>query len=256
MLCVLSPAKKQDFESCETKITPTQPETKKQIAELFEVLKNKSASDLKALMNVSDKIAELNFERYQSFDPKKYNKTNSKAAVLALQGDVYRGLDAASLKKQDLDYAQDHLRILSGLYGCLRPLDYIQPYRLEMKTPLVNPKGKNLYEFWGTKLSELLNKSLRDHKNPTLINLASQEYFKAIDKSALSYPVIHIDFKEKKNGDYKTIGIMAKYARGLMARYLIEHKIDDVEAIKQFNVDKYRFNKKMSSDDKLVFTRK
>jgi len=255
MLIVVSPAKTLDYE--------TPPKTKKftlpsylddsQI--LIDRLREFSALDIAELMKVSSKIAELNFERYDTWQAE-FSPENAKQAILAFKGDVYTGLDANSFSADDFKFAQNHLRMLSGLYGFLRPLDLMQPYRLEMGTRLQNVRGKNLYEFWGTKISEGLNQQLKKIKSNTLINLASNEYFKAVKPAALNAEIITPAFKEYKNGQYKMIGIYAKRARGLMSRYIIQNRLSDVDDIQQFDVDGYKFNPQMSDDKTWVFTRK
>ena len=206
-------------------------------------------------MNVSAKIADLNFDRYESWK-KPFTQKNAKQAVLAFKGDVYTGLNAESFNTADFKFAQSHLRVLSGLYGLLRPLDLMQPYRLEMGTRLKTDQGKNLYEFWGTDITQGLNKQLKKIKSDTLINLASNEYFKSVKPQELNAEIITPAFKEFKNGDYKMIGIYAKKARGLLSRYIIQNKLSDPEDIKLFNEDGYKFNKKLSKGSNWVFTRK
>ncbi len=253
MIILLSPAKKQDFETNYPDIEATQPLAKKDTSILVDTLKKLKQSQIGKLMGVSDKIAELNFERFKAFDPQKYNRNNAKQAIFAFKGDAYRALDVNTLDKPSLNFLQQHLRILSGLYGSLRPLDLIQPYRLEMKTPLTNPVGRDLYDFWGDKISKQLYKQLKEHKNQTFINLASSEYFKAVTN--LPANIINITFKEKKGDQYKVIGIHAKRARGLMTRYIAHNQIDNPKKLIDFAEEKYRFNKKLSSDNDIVFTR-
>lgn len=253
MIILLSPAKKQDFETQYPEIEATQPLTKKDTGVLAETLKALTKNKISTLMGVSDNIAALNFERFKAFDPQNYNRNNAKQAIFAFRGDAYRALDVDTLSKPELNFLQQHLRILSGLYGSLRPLDLIQPYRLEMKTPLNNPVGRDLYAFWGGKISKELCKQLKDHKNQTVINLASSEYFKAVADMPAS--IITINFKEKKGDQYKVIGIHAKRARGLMTRYIAQHKIDNPKKLMDFAEEKYRFNKTLSSESEFVFTR-
>jgi len=255
MLIVVSPAKTLDYE--------TPPKTKKftlpsylddsQI--LIDRLREFSALDISELMKVSSKIAALNVERYDTWQAE-FSPENAKQAILAFKGDVYTGLDANSFSAADFKFAQSHLRMLSGLYGFLRPLDLMQPYRLEMGTRLQNIRGKNLYEFWGTKITEGLNQQLKKIKSDTLINLASNEYFKAVKPAALNAEIITPAFKEYKNGQYKMIGIYAKKARGLMSRFIIQNRISNVDDIQQFDMDGYAFNVQMSDDKSWVFTRK
>ena len=194
-------------------------------------------------------------QRYKAWKPK-FTAENSKQAVLAFDGDVYGGLDAKTLKAKDLAWAQDHVRILSGLYGVLRPLDWMQPYRLEMGTRLANPGGSNLYQFWGSQISEFLNQELAGDKTPVVVNLASQEYFKAVDHKALKARVVECVFEEYKNGQYKVISFMAKRARGLMARYAVTHHIISVKKLEAFNLEGYAFAPAVSGPDRLVFRRK
>ncbi len=255
MLIVISPAKTLDYATPPKTKSFTLPAYLDDSQELIDRLRQLSALDIAELMKVSSKIAELNFERYESWS-KDFSFDNAKQAILAFKGDVYTGLDAESLSVADLKYAQSHLRMLSGLYGLLRPLDLMQPYRLEMGTRIDNPRGKNLYEFWGTKITEGLNQQLKKIKSSTLINLASNEYFKAVKPAALQGEIITPAFKEYKNGQYKMIGVYAKKARGLMSRFIIQNRIDNVDDLQQFDVDGYGFNGKMSDDKTWVFTRK
>jgi cytoplasmic iron level regulating protein YaaA (DUF328/UPF0246 family) len=254
MLIVISPAKTLDYETPPVTKTHTKPAMLKQSQQLIDILRNYSALDLAELMKLSMKLAELNFERYHDWKPP-FNTKNAKQAVLAMKGDVYTGLDAESLTQQDFDFAQQHLRILSGLYGVLRPLDLMQPYRLEMGTKLVNPHGKDLYNFWGDTITGAINKALKAQGDDILINLASNEYYKSIRTKLVEGRIITPQFKEKTNGSYRTIGIFAKRARGLMSRYIIENRLQDPEAIKTFKTDGYRFNKQQSQGDQWVFAR-
>lgn len=252
MKLVLSPAKSLDFE---TKLP-----TSKTSESLFlsdserinKLLKKKSAKSLSELMKISDNLAHLNFERNHEWQLP-FTKNNARPAVYAFNGDVYRGLDIYSLDVKKLNKLQDTVRILSGLYGVLKPLDLIQPYRLEMGTKFPIGKNKNLYEFWKKKVTQTLNNELED--NELFLNLASNEYFKAIDTKSLKVPVIDIDFKELKNGDYKTIGIYAKLARGLITRYIIDNNAKTLDDIKGFNLENYRFHGQLSKENSLVFTR-
>lgn len=206
-------------------------------------------------MNVSGKIADLNFDRYESWN-KRFTKKNAKQAVLAFKGDVYTGLDAMSFNAKDFKFAQNHLRILSGLYGLLRPLDLMQAYRLEMGTKLDTDHGKNLYEFWGSTITEGLNTQLKKIKSDHLINLASNEYFKAVKPKLLDAEIITPAFKEFKDGDYKMIGIYAKKARGMLSRYIIKHQLTNPEDIKSFTEEGYKFSKKLSTGNTWVFSRR
>lgn len=255
MIIVLSPAKKQDFLTTHPDISTSKPQMLSDIKLLVKELQTYSPLKLKKLMSVSDKLAQLNFERYQDFKPSSFTLSNSKQAAFAFQGDVYQGLMINDFTAKQRAFAQDHLLILSGLYGYLRPLDLIQPYRLEMKTALKNSRGANLYEFWGNKITKAINSALASHKNKLLINLASNEYFKAIQPNDIDGKLINIHFKEYKNGAYKVIGIHAKRARGLMARFIMKNSIDSLARIKKFTDNDYRFNTTLSTDDTLVFTR-
>lgn len=222
--------------------------------ELIEVLKQKTPTQIATLMALSDKLAVLNVTRYQAWKPRATTK-NAKQAVLAFNGDVYEGLDAASLTMEQLLWAQEHVVTLSGLYGALRPLDLLQPYRLEMGTALVNPGGVNLYQFWGSRVSDYLNRQLKKEQIPTVINLASKEYFKVVDQKRLAARVIECVFEEHKSEGYKVVSFFAKRARGLMARYAIQKGITEPEKLKQFNLDGYAFAKAASTSDRFVFRR-
>ena len=255
MLIVVSPAKTLDYETpAKTKIA-TRPDYLDDSQLLINRLRKLSSLDIAELMKVSKKIADLNFDRYEAWK-KTFSEKNAKQAVLAFKGDVYTGLDAESFTAADFKFAQQHLRILSGLYGLLRPLDLMQAYRLEMGTRLDTDRGKNLYEFWGSSITEGLNKQLKKIKSNTLINLASNEYFKAVRPGELNAEIITPAFKEYKGGDYKMIGIYAKKARGLLSRYIIRQQLSDPEDIKRFDEEGYRFNKALSSGNTWVFTRK
>lgn len=255
MLIVISPAKKLDYETPSKTKVYTLPDYLQESEVLIRRMRDFSTLDIAELMHVSSKIAELNFDRYEAWN-KRFTPTNAKQAVLAFMGDVYTGLDASSLKQADLNYAQKHLRILSGLYGLLRPLDLMKAYRLEMGTKLQTEKGKNLYEFWDMKITDGLNAQMKAIKSNALINLASNEYFKSVKPKQINGDVITPSFKEYKNGDYKMIGIYAKKARGLMSRYIIQNRIKDPEDIKSFDIDGYQFNKKLSRELNPVFTRR
>lgn len=254
MLIVISPAKKLDYETQVITKVYTTPDYLKDSAVLIKRLRDFSTLDISALMNVSSKISELNFDRYEAWNPR-FTTTNAKQSILAFMGDVYAGLDATSFKQRDLNYAQNHLRILSGLYGVLRPLDLMQAYRLEMGTRLQTDRGKNLYEFWGTIITDGLNSQLKKIKSGTLINLASNEYFKSVKAKLIKGEIVTPSFKEYRKGDYKMIGIYAKKARGLMSRYIIENRLQNPNDLKSFDKDGYRFNKKLSKDNHLIFTR-
>ena len=255
MLIVVSPAKTLDYDTPPKTSKHTMPDYLDQSQILIDRLRLLSALDISELMKVSSKIAELNFDRYEAWTPT-FSPDNAKQAVLAFKGDVYTGLDVDSFNAKDLDFAQQHLRILSGLYGLLRPLDLMQPYRLEMGTRLDNERGRNLYEFWGERITEGLNKQLKKIKSPYLINLASNEYFKSVKPAHLQGEIITPAFKEYKNGEYRMIGIHAKKARGMLSRYIIRNRLKEPEAIRDFAEDGYRFNARQSSDTDWVFTRK
>jgi len=255
MLFLLSPAKKLDYDSPVSTNTHTQPLFIKRSAELIKELKTKRADDIAALMKLSPALSELNVQRYAEWKPK-FDQKNSRQAVLAFNGDVYEGLAAATLSESQLTWAQEHVAILSGLYGVLRPLDLMQPYRLEMGTRLQTARGKNLYEFWGGEIAQYLNERLNEQTSRIVINLASEEYFKAVDQKALDARVVQCVFQDYKNGVYKIISFNAKRARGLMARFAIETKAKTPAALKKFNVEGYAFAAEQSSEDKLVFRRK
>lgn len=255
MLIVISPAKKLDYETPPKVKTATTPEYMEHSMLLIQRLRKFCSLDIAELMKLSLKLAELNFDRYEAFAPE-CTRDNARQALLAFKGDVYQGLDAESFSAADFKFAQQHLRILSGLYGLLRPLDLMQPYRLEMGTRLDTERGKNLYEFWGDIITDGLNKQLGRIKSGTLVNLASNEYFKSVRTKNLAAEIITPQFKEYKNGDYKMIGIHAKRARGLMARYIIRNRITTPEALKDFNEAGYAFNRKLSAGNSLLFTRR
>ncbi|MCX7547619.1 peroxide stress protein YaaA [Xanthomarina sp. F1114] len=252
MKLVLSPAKSLDFESKLPTTKSSESQFLSDSERIQKVLKKKSAKSLSKLMNISDNLAHLNYERNQDWQLP-FTKENARPAIYTFNGDVYRGLDVYSLDVKKLDKLQDTVRILSGLYGVLKPLDLMQAYRLEMGTKLPVGKNKNLYEFWKKKVTKALNDELED--NEFFLNLASNEYFKAIDTKTLKVPVIDIDFKELKNGEYKTIGIYAKLARGLMTRYIIDTNAKTLDDIKGFNLENYRFHGQLSKENTLVFTR-
>jgi cytoplasmic iron level regulating protein YaaA (DUF328/UPF0246 family) len=254
MLFLLSPAKSLDFETPAGDVPHTQPLFVKQSAELIELLKVKSPQEIAELMSLSDALSGLNVARYEAWRPK-FTAKNSKQAVLAFNGDVYEGLDAKTLGADDLAWAQDHVCILSGLYGVLRPLDYMQPYRLEMGTRLANPQGSNLYKFWGSQLSNYLNERAQRDVSPVVVNLASQEYFKAVDLKALKARVVECVFEEERNGQYKIISFMAKRARGLMARYAAQHRLVTPKQLQGFDVEGYAFEPAVSKPERLVFRR-
>ncbi len=254
MLIVISPAKTLDFETPASSKKNTIPDFLDDSAELINQLRQLAPDNIGDLMSISPKLATLNSNRYHQWSLP-FNLDNAKQSVLAFKGDVYTGLDAESFNSDELTFAQDHLRILSGLYGILRPLDLIQAYRLEMGTQLNNSRGKDLYAFWGDIITESINQILKKQPNSALINLASNEYFKSIKTDKLNANVITPIFKDQKNGAYKIISFFAKKARGLMSRYIIQHKLTNPEDIKEFNLAGYFFNASASSKDKWVFTR-
>lgn len=254
MLLVISPAKTLDFETPPTTDRFTLPGWLDQSQLLIERARRYTAHDLVELMEVSMAIAELNVERFAAWHTP-FTPHNAKQAILAFKGEVYNGLQAQSLDEDGLSFAQEHLRILSGLYGLLRPLDLMQPYRLEMGRPIDTARGKNLYEFWGTLITEGLNAQLKAIKSEYLINLASSEYFKAVKPKQLDGTIITPEFKDKKGGEYKMLGVYAKKARGLMSRFVIDNRITDPHQLKQFDVEGYGFSAKLSSENTWVFTR-
>ncbi len=255
MLIVVSPAKTLDFETPSKTKMATQPDYLDDAQQLVNRLRQFSSLDIAELMKVSMKIAELNVDRYAAWNTP-FTENNAKQAVLAFKGDVYTGLNAESFDSKDFKFAQGHFRILSGLYGLLRPLDLIQAYRLEMGSRLENDRGKNLYAFWGLTITDGLNRQLRKIKSDVLINLASNEYFKSVQPKQLNGEIITPAFKEYKNGDYKMIGIYAKKARGMLSRYIIQNQLTDPQDIKAFCSEGYQFNKKLSKANNWVFTRK
>lgn len=255
MLIVISPAKTLDYETTPKTRVFTTPDFLDYSQRLINRLRKFSSLDISESMHVSTKIADLNFDRYASWE-KPFTQKNAKQAILAFKGDVYTGLDAETFKADDFEFAQKHLRVLSGLYGLLRPLDLMQPYRLEMGTKLKTDVGKNLYEFWGSDITQGLNTQLKKIKSRYLINLASNEYFKSVKPKELNAEIITPAFKEFKNGEYKMIGIYAKKARGLLSRYIIQNKLNDPEELKLFSEDGYAFNKTLSKGNNWVFTRK
>lgn len=255
MLFLLSPAKSLDFDTPTGDVPHTQPQFVQQATRLIDLLRQHSPQQIAGLMSLSDALAGLNVARYQAWSPK-FTARNSKQAILAFNGDVYEGLDAKSLQPDDLAWAQDHIAILSGLYGVLRPLDWMQPYRLEMGTKLPNEHGSNLYKFWGAQIAGHLNERLQADKTPVVVNLASQEYFKAVDQKALKARVVECVFQEYKNGQYKIISFMAKRARGLMARYAVTQRLMTPRQLQGFHGEGYAFDAQASGPERLVFRRK
>ena len=255
MLFLLSPAKSLDYETPAAGVPHTLPQFVPQSQALIEVLRQKSPQQIAELMDLSDALSALNVARYEAWSPK-FTAKNSKQAVLAFNGDVYEGLDAKTLNAKELDWAQNHVCILSGLYGVLRPLDWMQPYRLEMGTTLQTDKGSNLYKFWGAQIANYLNERLIDEREPIIVNLASQEYFKSVDRKALKARVIECVFEDFKGGKYKIISFNAKRARGLMARYAVQNRITHPEGLLGFDLEGYAYDSAVSEPDRLVFRRK
>ncbi|HAT1772794.1 TPA: peroxide stress protein YaaA [Legionella pneumophila] len=255
MLTLLSPAKKLLSISKPYPKETSNPLLLDKALQLVKIMKSKSVEQIADLMDLSRQLSELNYERYQDFDLKNNPMNHSYPALFLFQGDVYQGLNATSWKDEEIEYAQSHLGILSGLYGFLRPLDRIQPYRLEMGVNLENPAGRTLYAFWSETVTNTLNQILAKQNNPVLINLASTEYFKVVDEKKLSYPIVTINFYEQKNSELKMIGILAKKARGIMAKYIMQNRIDSLEQIKEFSESGYLFDKETSNPNCLNFIR-
>lgn len=255
MLIVISPAKTLDFESEPTSKTYTQSSLLKQSESLIDILSTKSPSDIEKLMKISPKLAELNVERYHNWS-RPFKPANAKQAILAFKGDVYTGLEAETFTEKQLAYAQEHLRILSGLYGVLRPLDLIQPYRLEMGIKLSNDKGQSLYDFWDNKITKNIKKQLKETDSKYLLNLASNEYFKSIDSKSIDKKIIAPVFKDWKNGQYKLISFFAKKARGSMSAWVIRNKVKSFKKLTQFDGDGYQFSAELSDESTPVFLRK
>lgn len=254
MLIVLSPAKKLDFESENLRNDEGVPALLTHTKKLAKVAKSLKAEDLKAMMGISDNLAELNVARFKAFKTP-FTAATARPAIDAFQGDVYVGLDAATLDNSARSFANDTIRILSGLYGVLKPLDLMQAYRLEMGVKFANERGKTLYAFWGDLISKELNQTLEGEATPTLINLASNEYFKAVDKKALKARIITPVFQDVKDGKARVVSFLAKKARGMMARYVIDNRITEPEALKAYNIGGYVYEVDLSSDDKWVFRR-
>jgi cytoplasmic iron level regulating protein YaaA (DUF328/UPF0246 family) len=254
MLIVISPAKTLDYETPPTTKKATQPAFLSRSGALVADARKLSPEKVGKLMGISEKLADLNHQRFMNWGVP-FNLDNAKQSVLAFKGDVYTGLDAESMSAADLTFAQKHLRILSGLYGLLRPLDLMQAYRLEMGLKFANSGGKNLYEFWGTEITDGLNAQLKSLKSDVLVNLASKEYFRAVQSRGLNAEIITPVFKDLKNGKYRVISFFAKKARGQMTRFVIDQRLDDVKGIKKFRADGYRYNKIESTAREWVFTR-
>lgn len=252
MLMVISPAKALDFTAPPRTLPVTQPRLAEDVVELSKTTRKLTVRDLRRLMHLSENLAELNHARFQAFEPE---SEEGMQAAIAFNGDVYAGLSARSLDKAAFVWAQDRLRILSGLYGVLRPADAIQPYRLEMGTRLKTRRGRTLYDFWGAKVAETLNADAEGHADPTLVNLASQEYFGAVDARALKLPLVTCLFLEEKDGEHRQISFYAKKARGLMARYAIDQRIERAEDLRAFDTAGYAWSRERSTDAEWVFTR-
>lgn len=254
MLTIISPAKKLDYSQPAETQAFTQPLLLEHSEQLIKDLQQLSPEEVCSLMGLSDKLGALNYERFQEWQTP-FSIDNAKQAVLAFKGDVYQGLDADNMNADELNWAQDNLRILSGLYGLLRPLDLMQPYRLEMGTKFANQRGANLYQFWGEIITDQLNKLFPASTKSVLVNLASNEYFKSVQPKNINAEIITPVFMDQKGDKYKIISFFAKRARGLMSAFIIKNKITDAEQLKTFNVDGYSFNSAMSDDNKWVFCR-
>ena len=255
MLAILSPAKTLDFDSPLTTDQHSAPEFTKESKALIKTLRQLEPSDIGSLMGISDKLATLNHDRYAHWSAKFDDASGARASLLAFKGDVYLGLDAQTLSKRDFTWAQKRLRVLSGLYGLLRPLDRIHPYRLEMGTALRNTAGKDLYEFWGGKVTQALNEALSGQRSKVLINLASNEYYKVVQTQNIDGRIVTINFKEWRRDAYRFVSFSAKKARGLMARYMIDQRAEKADDLKAFDVEGYAFNEELSSRDEWIFTR-
>lgn len=255
MLLLLSPAKIQNFELLQSMSDYTQPEFMEEAESIMHKIKQLSLADLAKLLNINTGLAQLNVDRHFNWQHP-FTPENAKQTVFVFNGEVYHGLDAKSFSIEELSYLQEHLRILSGLYGVLRPFDLIQPYRLDVSTRLKTDVGNNLYAFWGDKITESLNRALTASGGPkVLLNLASGEYMKSIKRKLLKADIIDFDFLENKNDEYKPVVVYIKKARGMMVRYVIENRIENVEDLKGFNADGYWYNSRLSTEQKLVFTR-
>lgn len=254
MLAIISPAKTLDFETKIDGFEFSQPTLTDYSQELINICKQLSPADVSSLMSISDKLAALNVARFTEWQSE-HNQQNAKPALFAFKGDVYTGLDAENLTKEQVEYAQKHLRMLSGLYGLLRPLDLMQPYRLEMGTKLTNPKGKDLYAFWGNIITEKLQQAIDEQEDSVLVNLASDEYFNAVKAKNLKATIIKPVFLDEKNGKYKVISFYAKKARGMMVRFILEQQPTKIEQLKTFNYAGYWFDEESSNETELVFKR-
>ncbi len=254
MIITLSPSKGQDFETASLSKKYTKPADLKESELLIKSLRKIKSQQLQEMMAISENITRLNIERYKTFKTP-FTTKNAKQAISAFKGDVYSGFALDQFSEEDYAYAQNHLRILSGLYGCLRPLDLIQPYRLEMKTRLKNDRGENLYQFWDDRITKSLNKELKKQQEPVLVNLASNEYFKSVKPKLLEGRLLNIIFKETKQGKTRVVAIFAKRARGMMADYIIRHRIEKPEDLKRFKMGGYKYNKSLSDEQQWTFER-
>lgn len=254
MLVIISPAKTQDFTPLSSPTSYTQPHFLQESSLLVKELKKMKPAALCALMDISENLAELNYSRFQEWQPD-FTPENAKQALFAFKGDVYTGIPVEDYSSDDLSYAQEHLRILSGLYGLLRPLDLMQAYRLEMKIKLKNKRGADLYKFWGNRLTESLNEALQQQQEPVLVNLASNEYFKALQPKNIQGRILTPQFKEYKNGKYATVALFAKRARGMMTDYILRNRLEDPEALKGFDREGYSYSEPQSTSNEWVFVR-
>lgn len=254
MIIVLSPAKTLDYEPQSLTKKSTTPDFLEDSQELIDILKKKSKSQIAKLMGLSDKLAELNVQRYQDWHTP-FDTENAKQCLLAFRGDVYQGFDFDEWKAADFTFAQKHLRILSGLYGLLRPLDLMQPYRLEMGTKLKTDRGKDLYAFWGDRITNAINLAIQTSRSNAFVNLASSEYFDSVNAAELEVPIVTPVFKDEKNGKYKIISFFAKKARGMMANYIIRNRIKTPDDLRGFDVAGYRFDEASSDEQTLTFLR-
>ena len=254
MLAILSPAKTLDFDSPLVTDQHSVPKFTKESSALIRTLRELEPSEIGSLMGISDKLASLNHDRYAQWSPS-FDDETARASILAFKGDVYQGLNAPTMSKRDFTWAQKRLRVLSGLHGLLRPLDRIHPYRLEMGTKLDNPKGKDLYQFWGSKVTDALNEALAEQRSKVLVNLASNEYYKVVQADQIQGRVLTINFKEWRRDAYRFVSFSAKKARGLMARYMIDQRAENADALRGFDVDGYEFNEDLSSENEWIFTR-
>ena len=254
MLAIISPAKTLDFESTVRNLPVSQPRLTDYSEQLIEICRKLSPQDIASLMSISDKLASLNAARFAEWT-KSHNEKNARAAIFAFKGDVYTGLDVNSLSDEDISFAQTHLRMLSGLYGLLQPLDLMQPYRLEMGTKLTTPKGKDLYAFWGNTITQAVQQAIDAQGDDVLVNLASEEYYKSIKPSRLDAQIVKPVFLDYKNGKYKTVSFYAKKARGLMCRYMIQNRLTQVEQLKDFDLNGYWFDETASTEKEFVFKR-